>query len=182
MRATSPNSFRGRSNIRSKTLREAFPPAYLFMYFGPAFDLRHNHSHDASSEGGSEGEELLVGGDVLIPWVWVPAVKPQTIKLHFHSASVLSAAAGTFHTDGGISYSIGNQSLQSCLTFSMSSWQRKRSWTSLRAVGGATSLIHSCSRTRISQSYNCIRQNLGTKFQFNQKNNNSFFLNKYGLL
>lgn len=67
MRATSPNSFRGRSNIRSKTLREAFPPAYLFMYFGPAFDLRHNHSHDASSEGGSEGEELLVGGDVLIP-------------------------------------------------------------------------------------------------------------------
>lgn len=39
----------------------------LFVYFGPAFDLGYNHSHDASSEGGSEGEELLVGGDVLIP-------------------------------------------------------------------------------------------------------------------
>lgn len=39
----------------------------LFVYFGPAFDLGHNHSHDAPSEGGSEGEELLVGGDVLIP-------------------------------------------------------------------------------------------------------------------
>lgn len=48
---------------------------YLFVYFGPAFDLGHNHSHDASPEGGSEGEELLVGGDVLIPWVWVPGVK-----------------------------------------------------------------------------------------------------------
>lgn len=39
-------------------------------------------------------------------------------------------------------YSIGNQSPQSSLTLSMSSWQRKRSWTSLRAVGGTTSLIH----------------------------------------
>lgn len=39
----------------------------LFVYFGPAFDLSHNHSHDAPSEGGREGEELLVGGDVLIP-------------------------------------------------------------------------------------------------------------------
>lgn len=43
-----------------------------------------------------------------------------------------------------ITYSIGNQSPQSSLTFSMSSWQRKRSWTSLRAVGGTTSLIHTC--------------------------------------
>lgn len=50
---------------------------YLFVYFGPAFDLGYDHSHDASPEGGSEGEELLVGGDVLIPWVWVPAVKWQ---------------------------------------------------------------------------------------------------------
>lgn len=41
--------------------------SYLFVYFGPAFDLGHNHSHDASSEGGGEGEELLVGRDVLIP-------------------------------------------------------------------------------------------------------------------
>lgn len=40
---------------------------YLFVYFGPTFDLGHYHSHDASSEGGSEGEELFVGGDVLIP-------------------------------------------------------------------------------------------------------------------
>lgn len=39
----------------------------LFVYFGSAFDLGHNHSHDAPSEGGSEGEELLVGGDILIP-------------------------------------------------------------------------------------------------------------------
>lgn len=37
------------------------------MYFGPAFDFGHNHSHDLPSERGSEGEELLVGGDVLIP-------------------------------------------------------------------------------------------------------------------
>lgn len=42
------------------------------------------------------------------------------------------------------SYSMGNQSPQSSLTFSMSLWQRKRSWTSLRAVGDATSLIHTC--------------------------------------
>lgn len=47
--------------------------AYLFMYFGPTFDLGHNHSHNASSEGGSERKELLVRGDVLVPWVWVPA-------------------------------------------------------------------------------------------------------------
>ena len=52
--------------------------SHLFVHFGPAFDLSHNHSHDASSEGGSEGEELLVGGDVLIPWVWVPRVTGQT--------------------------------------------------------------------------------------------------------
>lgn len=37
------------------------------MYFGPAFDFGHNHSHYLPSECGSEGEELLVGGDVLIP-------------------------------------------------------------------------------------------------------------------
>lgn len=37
------------------------------MYFGPAFDFGHNHSHYLPSERGSEGEELLVGGDVLIP-------------------------------------------------------------------------------------------------------------------
>lgn len=41
-------------------------------------------------------------------------------------------------------YSMGNQSPQSSLTFSMSLWQRKRSWTSLSAVGGTTSLIHTC--------------------------------------
>lgn len=40
---------------------------YLFMYFGPAFDFGHNHSHYLPSERGSKGEELLVGGDVLIP-------------------------------------------------------------------------------------------------------------------
>ena len=44
-------------------------------------------------------------------------------------------------------YSIGNQSPQSSLTFSMSSWQRKRSWTSLRAEGGTASLIHTCRNT-----------------------------------
>lgn len=41
-------------------------------------------------------------------------------------------------------YSMGNQSPQSSLTLSMSLWQRKRSWTSLRAVGGTTSLIQTC--------------------------------------
>ncbi len=51
--------------------------SYLFVYFGPAFDLGYDHSHDASSEGGGEGEELLVGGDVLIPWVRVPVDKDQ---------------------------------------------------------------------------------------------------------
>lgn len=52
----------------------------LFVYFGPTFDLGHNHSHDASSVGGSEGEELLVGGDVLIPWVWVLDWEPITTE------------------------------------------------------------------------------------------------------
>lgn len=41
--------------------------SYLFMYFGPAFDFGHNHSHYLASECGSEGEELFVGGDILIP-------------------------------------------------------------------------------------------------------------------
>lgn len=54
--------------------------SYLFVYFGPTFDLGHNHSHDASSVGGSEGEELLVGGDVLIPWVWVPGTKRHIVS------------------------------------------------------------------------------------------------------
>lgn len=53
-------------------------------------------------------------------------------------------AASTGKLSEGDSYSMGNQSPQSSLTLSMSLWQRKRSWTSLRAVGGATSLIHTC--------------------------------------
>jgi len=43
------------------------PSHHLFVYFCPAFDLGHDHSHDASFEGGGQGEELLVGGDVLVP-------------------------------------------------------------------------------------------------------------------
>lgn len=57
----------------------------------------------------------------------------------------------TNDTLGMITYSIGNQSPQSSLTFSMSSWQRKRSWTSLRAVGGTTSLIHTCRSQQSAQ-------------------------------
>lgn len=41
-------------------------------------------------------------------------------------------------------YSMGNQSPQSCLTVSMSSWQRRRRWISLSAVGGTSSVIHTC--------------------------------------
>lgn len=55
------------SSCCCKTLKILYCTSYLFVYFGPTFDLGHNHSHDASSVGGSEGEELLVGGDVLIP-------------------------------------------------------------------------------------------------------------------
>lgn len=49
------------------------------MYFGPAFDFGHNHSHYLPSERGSEGEELLVGGDVLIPRVWIPVGTDQAM-------------------------------------------------------------------------------------------------------
>ena len=41
-------------------------------------------------------------------------------------------------------YSMGNQSLHRCFTVSMSSWQRRRRLTSLRALDGTTSVIHTC--------------------------------------
>lgn len=164
---------------------------YLFVYFGPAFDLGYDHSHDASPEGGSEGEELLVGGDVLIPWVWVPAVKWQkgehswngraqksahqsfkvSSKVSLRTCTITSlkgykhvyctfdkiiqtmTAASTGKPSEDDSYSMGNQSPQSSLTLSMSLWQRKRSWTSLRAVGGTTSLIHTCRDQRREKTW-----------------------------
>lgn len=125
--------------------------SHLFVHFGPTFDLSHNHPHDASSEGGGEGEEFFVGGDVLIPWVWVPKVKGQAVNdTNFTWACELVHTEFRWDVDHVCvgSYSIGNQSPQSSLTFSMSSWQRKRSWTSLRAVGGTTSLIHTCATNK----------------------------------
>lgn len=41
-------------------------------------------------------------------------------------------------------YSMGNQSPHRCFTVSMSSWQRRRRLTSLRALDGTTSVIHTC--------------------------------------
>lgn len=41
-------------------------------------------------------------------------------------------------------YSMGNQSPHRCFTVSMSSWQRRRKLTSLRALDGTTSVIHTC--------------------------------------
>lgn len=43
-----------------------------------------------------------------------------------------------------VTYSIGNQSPQSCLTVSMSSWHSRRRFTSVSAVGGTSSVIHAC--------------------------------------
>lgn len=45
---------------------------YLFMYFGPILYFSYYHSHNGTSVGCSKGEELLVGCDITIPWVWVP--------------------------------------------------------------------------------------------------------------
>lgn len=44
----------------------------------------------------------------------------------------------------GSTYSMGNQSPHRCFTVSMSSWQRRRRLTSLRALDGTTSVIHTC--------------------------------------
>ena len=52
-----------------------------------------------------------------------------------------SAAGGS---GGHSTYSMGNQSPQRCFTVSMSSWQRRRRLTSLRALDGTTSVIHTC--------------------------------------
>ena len=45
---------------------------YLFMDFGPILYFSYYHSHNGTSVGCSKGEELLVGCDITIPWVWVP--------------------------------------------------------------------------------------------------------------
>lgn len=47
-----------------------------------------------------------------------------------------------------VTYSIGNQSPQSCFTVSMSSWQSRRRFTSVSAVGGTSSVIHACKRRK----------------------------------
>lgn len=47
-----------------------------------------------------------------------------------------------------VTYSIGNQSPQSCFTVSMSSWQRRRKFTSVSAVGGTSSVIHACKKRK----------------------------------
>lgn len=41
-------------------------------------------------------------------------------------------------------HSMGNQSPHRCFTVPMSSWQRRRRLTSLSALEGTTSVIHTC--------------------------------------
>lgn len=45
---------------------------YLLVYLGPIFYFSYYHSYNGTSVGCSKGKKLLVGGDVTIPWVWVP--------------------------------------------------------------------------------------------------------------
>lgn len=107
------------------------------------------------------------------------AVSNLNLKDFSRFISFLSCCRNLENRERGTSYSIGNQSLQSCLTFSMSSWQRKRSWTSLRAVGGATSLIHTCSgrETRTDQHL-MIRSDKEPRFKFNKKKKTQLFSSK----
>lgn len=46
--------------------------AYLLVYLGPTFYFSYYHSYNGTPVGCSKGKELLIGGDVTIPWVWVP--------------------------------------------------------------------------------------------------------------
>ena len=85
-------------------------------------------------------------------------------SVSFNSQGVwLKPAATDTQRQIGFTDSIGNQSPQSNLTLSMSSWQRSRSWTSLRAVGDTTSVIHTCGdqwRTQDTRSMQEVRSSL----------------------
>lgn len=112
--------------------------SYLFVHFRSAFYFCHNHPHNSTSVGGSQREELLIWCDVMVPWVWIP--KTQTNKQITECVSVI---LDTYKWSlGSSTHSMGNHSPQSTFILSMSSWQSRRSFISLRAVVGTTSVIH----------------------------------------
>lgn len=108
---------------------------YLFVHFRSAFYFCHNHPHNSTSIGGSQREELLIWCDVMVPWVWIPKTQTYSNVLVLY----LSRTKGSF---GSSTHSMGNHSPQSTFILSMSSWQSRRSFISLRAVVGTTSVIH----------------------------------------
>lgn len=66
---------------------------------------------------------------------------PASFPCHVRRASLWSASGWQ---GKGPTHSIGNQSLHRSFTVSRSSWHSKRRLTSLRALGGTASVIHTC--------------------------------------
>lgn len=77
------------------------------------------------------------------PTCCCPGNSPEAAQSWSSAGSPHLSQSPTCHPKA-VTYSIGNQSPQSCLTVSMSSWQSRRRFTSVSAAEGTSSVIHAC--------------------------------------